>query len=90
MSDIRTAHDEAGSRYTLSLDGEVIGEVVYRDGEGRRVFVHSEVQPAHEGHGYGTRLVQAALDDTREAGLKPVGRCSMVRHFLEEHPEYAR
>jgi predicted GNAT family acetyltransferase len=48
------------------------------------------VVPEHEGHGYGTRMVQDALDDTRSAGLHPVGRCSMVRHFLEEHPEYAR
>jgi predicted GNAT family acetyltransferase len=90
MSDVRTDHDEAGSRYLLSLDGETIGEVVYRDSGTNRIFTHSEVVPEHEGHGYGTRMVQAALDDTRAAGLHPVGRCSMVRHFLEEHPEYAR
>jgi predicted GNAT family acetyltransferase len=90
MSDVRTDHDEAGSRYLLSLDGEVIGEVVYRDSGTKRIFTHSEVVPEHEGHGYGTRMVQDALDDTRSAGLHPVGRCSMVRHFLEEHPEYAR
>ena len=90
MSDVRTDHDEARSRYLLSLDGEVIGEVVYRDAEGARIFTHSEVLPEHEGQGYGTRMVQAALDDTLAAGLKPVGRCSMVHHFLTEHPEYAR
>lgn len=89
MSDVRTDHDEANSRYLLSLDGEPIGEVVYRDSGDSRVFVHSEVLPEHEGQGFGTRMVQAALDDTRTAGLRPVGRCSMVQHFLEEHPEYA-
>jgi predicted GNAT family acetyltransferase len=90
MSDVRTDHDEAGSRYLLSLDGRTIGEVVYRDGDGSRIFTHSEVVPEHEGKGYGTRMVQAALDDTVAAGLKPVGRCSMVHHFLAEHPEYRR
>jgi predicted GNAT family acetyltransferase len=90
MSEVATEHDEAHSRYLLSLDGEVIGEVVYHDREGDRIFTHSEVLPQHEGQGYGTRLVQAALDDTRAAGLKPVGQCSMVRHFLAEHPEYGR
>jgi len=90
MSDVRTDHDEANSRYLLSLDGEVIGEVRYRDSEDRRIFTHSEVQPAHEGQGLGTRMVQAALDDTLAAGLKPIGRCSMVRHFLDEHPDYRR
>ena len=89
MSDVRTDHDEANSRYLLSLDGETIGEVVYRDSGDRRVFVHSEVLPEHEGQGFGTRMVQAALDDTRAAGLTPIGRCSMVQHFLQEHPEYA-
>jgi uncharacterized protein len=90
MSDVSTRHDEAGSRYLLSLDGEVIGEVIYRDTEGRRIFTHSEVLPEHEGQGYGTRMVQAALDDTLAAGLKPIGRCSMVQHFLAEHPDYSR
>ena len=90
MSDVRIDHDGAGSRYLLALDGETIGELLYRDTEGRRVFTHSEVLPEHEGHGFGTRLVQAALDDTREAGLRPIARCSMVRHFLAEHPEYDR
>jgi predicted GNAT family acetyltransferase len=90
MSDVSTEHDEANSRYLLSLDGEVIGEVRYRDSEGRRIFTHSEVLPPHEGHGYGTGMVRAALNDTRAAGLKPIGRCSMVRHFLAEHPDYAR
>lgn len=89
MSDVRTDHDEAHSRYLLLLDGEQIGEVVYRDTAGRRIFTHSEVLPEHEGQGYGTRMVRAALDDTRSAGLKPIGRCSMVRHFLAEHPEYS-
>jgi predicted GNAT family acetyltransferase len=90
MSDVRTDHDEANSRYVLSLDGEAIGEVLYRDSEGRRLFTHSEVLPQHEHRGYGTRMVRAALDDTRAAGLKPIGRCSMVRNFLAEHPDYSR
>lgn len=90
MSDVRTDHDESESRYLLSLDGEVIGELRYRDHDDRRIFTHSEVLPEHEGQGYGTRMVRAALDDTIAGGLKPIGRCSMVRHFLAEHPDYNR
>jgi len=90
MSEPHTEHDEANTRYLLTLDGEVIGEVVYRDTEGRRLFTHSEVLPEYQGHGYGTQMVRAALDDTRSAGLKPIGRCSMVRNFLAEHPDYSR
>ena len=90
MTTISTSHDPDGSRYVALLDGEPIGEVDYRDTEEGRVFTHSEILPEHEHQGYGTQLVRAALDDTRTAGLKPIGQCSMVRNFLAEHPDYAR
>jgi predicted GNAT family acetyltransferase len=90
MADIVTVHDEVHSRYLASLDGEVIGEVVYRDTADGRIFTHSEINPAYEHQGFGTQMVRAALDDTRTAGLKPIGQCSMVRNFLAEHPDYAR
>ena len=89
MADTDLEHDAAGSRYLLQLDGDVIGEVVYRDTEDGRIFTHSEVVAALEHQGYGTRMVRGALDDTRAAGLKPIGQCSMVRNFLAEHPDYA-
>ena len=90
MAEVETVHEQGGTRYVALLDGEAIGQVVYRDTEEGRVFVHSEILPEHEHHGYGTQLVRAALDDTRAAGIKPIGRCSMVRNFLAEHPDYAR
>jgi uncharacterized protein len=90
MADIETQHDAERRRYVALLDGEAIGEVVYHDTDEGRVFTHSEIVPEHEHHGYGTQLVRAALDDTRSAGIKPIGRCSMVRNFLAEHPDYTR
>ena len=67
MPDITTVHDDVHSRYLASLDGEVIGEAVYRDTEDGRIFTHSEINPAYEHQGYGTQMVRAALDDTRTA-----------------------
>ena len=90
MADITAVHDADTTRYVALLDDEPIGEVVYHDTEEGRVFTHSEILPEHEHHGYGTQLVRAALDDTRSAGIRPIGRCSMVRNFLAEHPDYAR
>jgi predicted GNAT family acetyltransferase len=90
MAEIATEHDIEHHRYVALLDGVAIGEAVYRDSEEGRVFTHSEIVPEHEHHGYGTQMVRAALDDTRAAGIKPIGRCSMVRNFLAEHPDYAR
>jgi uncharacterized protein len=90
MAEIATQHDAEHHRYVALLDGTPIGEAVYRDTEEGRVFTHSEIVPEHEHHGYGTQMVRAALDDTRSAGIKPIGQCSMVRNFLAEHPDYTR
>lgn len=90
MPEIAMEHDAEHRRYVALLDGEPIGEVDYRDTDEGRVFTHSEIVPEHEHHGYGTQLVRAALDDTRSAGIKPVGQCSLVRNFLAEHPDYTR
>jgi predicted GNAT family acetyltransferase len=90
MTDITTEHDAPEHRYVALLDGEPIGQLLYRDAEEGRVFTHSEIVPEHEHHGYGTQMVRAALDDTRTAGIKPIGQCSLVRNFLAEHPDYTR
>ena len=90
MVDIATRHDAERKRYVALLDGNPIGEVVYRDTDEGRVFTHSEIVPEQEHQGFGTQMVRAALDDTRAAGIKPIGQCSMVRNFLAEHPDYTR
>ena len=53
------------------------------------VLVHTEVAPAVEGRGVGSRLVSAALDDIRARGLRLVPICPFVRAYLGRHPEYA-
>lgn len=81
--------DEASRRYEITADGEVAGFVTYRDNGAVRTLLHTEVDPAYEGRGLGSRLIQAALDDVRERGLglRPV--CPFVRAFLDKRPEYA-
>ncbi len=60
----------------------------YRIRDGVITFFHTEVPPAIEGKGMGSRLVEGALKQVRERGLKVVSRCSFVSHFLRQHPEY--
>ncbi|RIX28316.1 GNAT family N-acetyltransferase [Amnibacterium setariae] len=90
MTEISVEHDAEHDRYVALLEGEPIGELVYRDTAEGRVFTHSGIVPEHEHHGYGTQMVRAGLDDTRQAGIRPIGQCPMVRNFLAEHPDYAR
>ena len=76
-------------RYEAVADGAVIGEIRYRTEPGLVVLVHTEVEPAHEGVGIGTSLVEQALDDIRSRGLHVVPLCPFVTEYIREHPEYA-
>jgi predicted GNAT family acetyltransferase len=80
-------HNEAAGRYELDTP-HGIAIAVYRDQAGSRVFTHTEVPPADEGHGFGAELVRAALDDTRRHGLRIVPACSFVVAYVRRHPEY--
>jgi predicted GNAT family acetyltransferase len=84
----RVRHDGRARRYEVWVGEALAGEAVYRDEVGRRVFLHTEVDPAFEGRGLGSRLAKAALTDAREAGLHVVPVCSFIRGYLERHPEF--
>ena len=59
----------------------------YRLNDGQISFVHTEVPPELEGQGVGTRLIEGALQQVREEGLKVVPLCSFVRHYVETHED---
>jgi uncharacterized protein len=75
-------------RYEIRLDGEVAGFATYRLRDGVVVFRHTEIDPAYEGHGLGSRLARAALDDVRASGRSVVPLCPFVKSYIDRHPEY--
>jgi predicted GNAT family acetyltransferase len=80
-------HNQAQSRYELDTPhGTAVA--VYSVRGDSAVFTHTEVPSRDEGKGFATRLVQAALQDTRRRGLKIVPACSFVVAFVRRHPEY--
>ena len=76
------------NRFTIAVDGTPVGLIDFTDRDGRRIFPHTEIQPAYEGRGLATILVSAALEATRDAGLRIVPACSMVAGYVAKHPEY--
>jgi predicted GNAT family acetyltransferase len=87
--EIEVVHRPERTRYEIVLGGEPIGFTSYRDQGDRRVFLHTEVDAAYEGRGYGRRLAGAALDSTREAGMTVMPRCPFIAAFIKRNRAYA-
>lgn len=75
-------------RYVIRDDGEIIGLSTYRDEGGKRLFLHTEVDPEFQGHGLASQLIVFALDDTRAAGLRIVPLCPMVAAYVAKHHDH--
>lgn len=75
-------------RYEISLDGEMVGMTVYTELPGQRIFFHTEVDDDYEGQGLASVLVRAALEDTRDAGLRVVPICPYVKRWVGEHHDF--
>lgn len=89
MADIEV-HDELhDERYEALVDGTLAGFTAYRERDGVRVFIHTEVFEGFEGRGLGTAMVAAALADTRAKGLRVEAACPFVRAYIERHPDVA-
>jgi uncharacterized protein len=79
-------NNRADGQYEL-IEGGHKALAAYRLEGGRVSFTHTEVPPELEGQGVGTRLIEGALAQVREEGLKVEPLCSFVRHYVETHPE---
>ena len=86
--DVVVTDNPAESRYEIRVGDELAGFAMYRDEAGRRVFFHTEVEPAHEGEGLGRQLVETALGDMRERGTAVVPLCPFFASFIRRHPEW--
>jgi predicted GNAT family acetyltransferase len=74
-------------RFELDADGHT-AMTYYRLEPGVITFTHTEVPPAIEGHGVGSKLVRGALESARAQGLKVVARCPFVTGYMGRHPEF--
>ena len=74
-------------RYEARLDEQVVGFARYRRTGDRILFHHTEVDPAFEGRGIGSRLASGALEDALERGLRVIVGCPFIGAYLKRHPE---
>ena len=82
-------NNEAASRYEIHVDGQLAGFADYTTQPGVIAIPHTQVDPAYEGRGLGSRLARAALDDIRQQGMHVAPHCPFIATYIKRHPEYA-
>jgi predicted GNAT family acetyltransferase/dienelactone hydrolase len=86
--DLRVVDNPGESRYEARLGDKVVGWSEYELDGSRINFTHTEVDPAFEGRGFGSRLAAGALDHVRTRGLAVVADCRFIGSYLRRHREY--
>lgn len=91
MSDPQIAvHDDRDlSRYEVYVDRHLAGFAVYRLAPGQVVFVHTEIGDDYAGHGVGSALARAALDDVRTQHKRATPQCPFIAAYIRRHDGYA-
>jgi uncharacterized protein len=75
-------------RFEIRVGDDVAGFVTYRRHDGSLVLVHTEIAPAFEGQGLGSRLARGVLESARDEGAGVLPYCPFLRSYLQRHPDY--
>jgi predicted GNAT family acetyltransferase len=92
MSDaepIVVTSDTVARTYSATMNGAVVGTLIYELEGSRVVLTHTIVEPGAREHGVGSTLVRQALDDLRREGKTATVMCPFVTEFIALNPEYA-
>jgi uncharacterized protein len=76
------------NRFEIEVDGQVVGFTRYRRRPGTIAFLHTQIDPAHEGQGLGSTLVSAALTEARRESAQVLPYCLFVRSYIQRHSEF--
>ncbi len=81
-------NNPAVHRYELHVSGALAAFAEYNLLKEAVMFTHTEVLPAYEGQGIGSKLAKFALDDVRRQGLHAIPVCQFIAGYIRRHPEY--
>lgn len=78
------------NRFELNVDGK-LNIIQYQPIDDETLaLLHTEVDPALEGKGVGSHLVQGALEYVERNNLRIVPLCPFVSTYLKRHPDWNR
>lgn len=87
-AELRVADAPLQLRYEGWLGDRLAGFIRYTVDEGVVTLVHTDVDPVFEGQGVGADLVEGALRDLRERGLRVEPVCPFVSEYMRRHPAW--
>jgi predicted GNAT family acetyltransferase len=88
MSDIQLSNNTAQHRYEIHVDKQLAGYAEYNLLANAIMFTHTEILPAFEGQGLGSKLARHVLDDARAQAQHVVPACQFIAGYIRKHPEY--
>lgn len=87
--EVTVREDSGRQRFEAMVGEHVAGWISYSEADGTVDLQHTVVADEYEGQGVGSRLVQGALDQLRDAGKKVRPSCPFVASYIEDHDDYA-
>lgn len=87
MNDTEVLRNHGESRFEMSLDGEQVGYITYRQDQAVITLTHTVVSEGYAGRGLAGRMVRSALNDLRARDEVLIPLCPYVLAFLRRHPE---
>ena len=86
-ADLAIHDNRAKHRFEIDLGDGSFAIAEYNLLDGKIVFTHTEVPPAHEGQGIGSALIRHALNSARERGLKVIPICPFFAAYIKKHAD---
>jgi predicted GNAT family acetyltransferase len=86
MADLKISNNALASRFEALVNGG-LAVLDYRIEEGTIFLLHVEVPVREQGQGIASRLSRAALEFSRDSGLKVVPQCPFIAAYMRRHPE---
>ena len=81
--------EQDGHRYSALLAGNEVGHSeVDPIGQDALLIKHTEIDPGHEGKGFGGQLVRHVLEDAKRQGRTVIPICPYSAAWIKKHPEY--
>ncbi len=76
------------SRFEMTVDGELVGYLDYREDHGEYALPHARIFPQFRHQGFGAKLVVGGLETIRERRGTVLPYCPFVPKVLRDHPEF--